>query len=104
MIRAQVEGSIGFALSTVLHGEITLRDGEVQQSNFHDYLVARITDMPQVEVHIVPSAANPTGIGEPAVPPLAPAVANALAAATGRRLRCISKLAEVTNGLRRGGL
>jgi len=87
VIRAQVEGSIGFALSTVLHGEITLRDGEVQQSNFHDYLVARITDMPQVEVHIVPSAANPTGIGEPAVPPLAPAVANALAAATGRRLR-----------------
>jgi isoquinoline 1-oxidoreductase beta subunit len=59
----------------------------VDQSNFHDYPLARIADMPRVEVHIVPSAANPTGIGEPGVPPLAPAVANALAAATGKRVR-----------------
>lgn len=87
VIRAQVEGSVGFALSTVLYSAITLQDGQVQQSNFHDYSVARISDMPRVEVHIMPSAANPTGIGEPAVPPLAPAVANALAAATGRRAR-----------------
>ncbi|MCM5680160.1 xanthine dehydrogenase family protein molybdopterin-binding subunit [Schlegelella sp. S2-27] len=87
VIRAQVEGSVGFALSTVLYSAITLQDGRVQQSNFHDYAVARISDMPRVEVHIVPSAANPTGIGEPAVPPLAPAVANALAAATGKRAR-----------------
>lgn len=87
VVRAQVEGSIGFALSAVLHGAITLQDGQVQQSNFHDYPVARITDMPRVEVHIVPSAAHPTGVGEPAVPPLAPAVANALAAATGKRVR-----------------
>jgi isoquinoline 1-oxidoreductase beta subunit len=87
VIRAQVEGSVGFALSTVLYSAITLQDGQVQQSNFHDYAVARISDMPRVEVHIVPSAANPTGIGEPAVPPLAPAVANALAAATGKRAR-----------------
>lgn len=87
IIRAQVEGSVGFALSTVLNGAITLTEGKVDQSNFHDYQPVRIGDMPRVEVHIVPSAANPTGIGEPAVPPLAPAVANALAAATGKRVR-----------------
>lgn len=87
VIRAQVEGSVGFALSTVLHSAITLQDGQVQQSNFHDYPVLRIHEMPRVDVHIVPSAADPTGIGEPAVPPLAPAVANALAAATGKRAR-----------------
>lgn len=87
IIRAQVEGSVGFALSTVLNGAITLTEGKVDQSNFHDYQPVRIGEMPRVEVHIVPSAANPTGIGEPAVPPLAPAVANALAAATGKRVR-----------------
>jgi isoquinoline 1-oxidoreductase subunit beta len=88
IVRAQVEGSVGFALSTVLNGgAITLTEGKVDQSNFHDYPLARIGDMPRVEVHIVPSAANPTGIGEPGVPPLAPAVANALAAATGKRVR-----------------
>jgi isoquinoline 1-oxidoreductase beta subunit len=59
----------------------------VDQSNFHDYQPIRITDMPAIDVHIVPSAAAPTGIGEPGVPPLAPAVANALAAATGNRAR-----------------
>ncbi|MBI4996752.1 MAG: xanthine dehydrogenase family protein molybdopterin-binding subunit [Rhodocyclales bacterium] len=88
IVRAQVEGSVGFALSTVLRGgAITLTEGRVHQANFDDYPLARIGDMPQVEVHIVASAANPTGIGEPAVPPLAPAVANALAAATGKRVR-----------------
>jgi isoquinoline 1-oxidoreductase beta subunit len=87
VIRAQVEGSVGFALSTILQSAITLTDGRVDQSNFHDYQPVRMTDMPRVEVHIVPSAANPTGIGEPGVPPLAPAVANALAAATGKRVR-----------------
>ncbi|HET9701328.1 MAG TPA: xanthine dehydrogenase family protein molybdopterin-binding subunit, partial [Burkholderiales bacterium] len=87
IIRAQMEGGIGFGLAAVLHGEITLKDGAVQQSNFHDYPLLRIDEMPRVEVHIVPSAANPTGVGEPGVPPIAPAVANALAAATGRRVR-----------------
>jgi len=86
-IRAQVEGSIGFALTTVLNGAITLTEGKVDQSNFNDYPLLRIGDMPRIEVHIVASAANPTGIGEPGVPPLAPAVTNALAAATGRRVR-----------------
>lgn len=89
VIRAQVEGSVGFALTAMLHGAITLEEGRVVQSNFHDYPLLRIGEMPRVDVHIVASAANPTGIGEPAVPPLAPAVANALAAATGKRVRSL---------------
>jgi isoquinoline 1-oxidoreductase beta subunit len=87
IVRAQVEGAIGYALATVLQDAITLTEGKVDQSNFHDYRTVRIGDMPRIEVHIVPSTANPTGIGEPGVPPLAPAVANALAAATGKRVR-----------------
>lgn len=85
-IRSQVEGGVGFALAAALRGEITLKEGHVEQGNFDTYPVLRINEMPQVEVHIVPSAAPPTGIGEPGVPPLAPAVANAIAAATGKRL------------------
>ncbi|WP_374261560.1 molybdopterin cofactor-binding domain-containing protein [Zoogloea sp.] len=83
-VRAQVEGSVGFALSAALHGEITLKDGVVEQGNFGEYAPIRINEMPKVEVYIVPSAENPTGIGEPGVPPVAPAVANAIAAATGQ--------------------
>jgi isoquinoline 1-oxidoreductase beta subunit len=85
-VRSQVEGGVGFALSAALHGAITLKDGLVEQSNFHDYAPIRINEMPKVEVHIVPSAEKPSGIGEPGVPPLAPAVANAIAAATGKRV------------------
>ncbi|MFO1313136.1 MAG: xanthine dehydrogenase family protein molybdopterin-binding subunit [Burkholderiales bacterium] len=88
-IRAQMEGGIGFALSAALYGKITLKDGVVEQSNFHDYPILRISEMPAIEVHIVPSTAKPTGVGEPGVPPLAPAVANALAQATGKRLRSL---------------
>jgi isoquinoline 1-oxidoreductase beta subunit len=87
IIRAQMEGGIGFGLAAALHGEITLKEGRVEQGNFHDYPLLRIDEMPRVEVHIVPSTANSTGVGEPGVPPVAPAVANALAAATGRRIR-----------------
>jgi isoquinoline 1-oxidoreductase beta subunit len=87
VIRAQMEGGIGYGLSAALHGAITLKDGRVEQSNFHDYRPLRINEMPRVEVHIVPSTEKPTGVGEPGVPPIAPAVANALAAATGQRLR-----------------
>jgi isoquinoline 1-oxidoreductase beta subunit len=86
-IGAQMEGGIGFALSAALHSAITFKDGRVEQSNFNDYPLLRISEMPHVEVHIVPSQAAPTGVGEPGVPPLAPAVANALFAATGKRLR-----------------
>jgi isoquinoline 1-oxidoreductase beta subunit len=89
VIRAQMEGGIGFALSAALHGAITMKGGRVEQSNFHDYRPLRINEMPRVEVHIVPSNEKPTGVGEPGVPPLAPAVANAIAAATGKRLRSL---------------
>lgn len=89
VVRAQVEGGVGYALSAALHGAITLKDGAVEQSNFHDYAPIRINEMPKVEVHVVPSAEKPTGIGEPGVPPLAPAVANAIAAATGKRVRSL---------------
>ena len=85
-IRSQVEGSVGFALSAALHQEITLKEGRVEQANYDAFPLLRIDEMPAVEVHIVPSTAAPSGIGEPAVPPLAPAVANAIAAATGKRL------------------
>jgi len=85
-VRSQVEGAVGFALTAALHGEITLKDGHVEQGNFDRYALLRMREMPRVEVHILPSDAAPTGIGEPGVPPLAPAVANAIAAATGKRL------------------
>ena len=86
IITAQMQGGIGFGLSPALMSEITLQDGAVVQSNFHDYLVLRETQMPEIEVHIVPSAEAPTGVGEPGTPPIAPAVANAVFAATGKRL------------------
>lgn len=85
IIRAQMEGGIGFGLSPTLMSEITLDQGQVVQSNFHNYEVLRYEQMPTVEVHIVPSTEPPTGVGEPGTPPIAPAVANALAAATGQR-------------------
>ncbi|MCR6668322.1 MAG: xanthine dehydrogenase family protein molybdopterin-binding subunit [Methyloversatilis sp.] len=84
VVRAQMEGGIGYALAAALTGSITLKDGVVEQSNFNDYPVLRINEMPRVEVHIVKSAAAPTGVGEPGVPPLAPALASALRAATGK--------------------
>ncbi len=87
VIRAQMEGGIGFALSAALYGEITLKDGVVEQTNFHQYPVLRINEMPVIDVHIVASTEKPSGVGEPGVPPLAPALANAIAAATGKRLR-----------------
>ena len=87
VIVAQMQGGIGFGLSAALHGAITLKDGRVEQSNFHEYIPLRINEMPAVDVHIVPSAEKPTGVGEPGVPPIAPAVANALYNATGKRIR-----------------
>ncbi|HZQ60439.1 MAG TPA: xanthine dehydrogenase family protein molybdopterin-binding subunit [Casimicrobiaceae bacterium] len=87
IVRAQMEGGIGFGLSAALYGAITIKGGGAEQANFHDYPVLRMHEMPVVEVHIVPSTANPTGVGEPATPVIAPAVANAIAAATGTRLR-----------------
>ena len=96
-VAAQMEGGIGYGLSAALSGAITVTQGAVDQSNFHDYPVLRMPEMPKVEVHIVPSTENPSGVGEPGVPVIAPAVANALFAATGKRLR---KLPFVTADLK----
>jgi isoquinoline 1-oxidoreductase beta subunit len=89
VIAAQMEGGIGFGLGAALYGAITLKDGKVEQSNFDSYQVLRIDDMPKVEVHIVPSTQAPTGVGEPGVAPIGPAVANAVFAATGKRHRVL---------------
>jgi isoquinoline 1-oxidoreductase beta subunit len=89
IIRMQMESGIAYALSALLYGEITLKEGLVQQANFDTYKVLRIPEMPVVEVHIVPSAEAPTGVGEPGTPPLAPAVANALFQLTGKRVRSL---------------
>ncbi len=87
IVEAQVEGGIAYGLSAALSGEITLEAGRVQQSNFHDYPMLQMSQMPQVEVRILPSTAPPGGVGEVAVPPVAPAVANAILAATGKPVR-----------------
>lgn len=87
IVAMQVESSIGLGLGAAFTGAITLKDGVVEQSNFHDYPVLRMSQMPKVEVHIVPSQDKPTGIGEPGLPPAAAAVANAVAALTGKTLR-----------------
>ena len=86
-IEAQMQGAIVYGLTAALHGELTFDNGRVQQSNFHDYPMLRIDEMPAVEVHIVDSDEPPTGVGEPGVPPIAPAVANALFSLTGSRVR-----------------
>jgi isoquinoline 1-oxidoreductase beta subunit len=86
-ITAQMESAIVFGLSAALHGAITIKDGRVEQGNFDDYPVLRLNEMPKVEVHIVKSREKPGGIGEPAVPPIAPAVGNALFSVAGVRLR-----------------
>jgi isoquinoline 1-oxidoreductase beta subunit len=88
-VEAQIQGAVAFGLSAALHGKITLKDGRVEQSNFHDYPVLRMNEMPRVEVYLVPGGEKPTGVGEPGVPPVAPAVANALFALTGKRARAL---------------
>ena len=87
MVAAQMEGGIVFGLTAALYGEITFAGGQTQQSNFNNYSMLRINEMPRVEVHIIPSHEAPGGCGEPPVPSIAPAVANAIFAATGKRLR-----------------
>jgi CO/xanthine dehydrogenase Mo-binding subunit len=88
-LRAQIEGGLVWGLSATLHGRITLRRGRIEQSNFHDFPVLRMSEMPQLDVHVVESSATPGGIGEPCAPPVAPAVANALFAAGGARIRSL---------------
>jgi isoquinoline 1-oxidoreductase beta subunit len=88
-VEAQLQSAIAFGLSAALFGEITFKDGRVEQSNFHDYRVLRMNEMPRVEVFLVPGGEKPTGVGEPGTPPVAPAVANALFALTGKRARSL---------------
>ena len=88
-VEAQIAGGVVFGLSAALHGEITFEKGEVQQSNFHDYAPLRCAEAPQIEVHCVAGGEAPAGVGEPGVPPIAAAVANAVFAATGQRLRSL---------------
>lgn len=87
IVKAQMEGGIIFGLTAALKTEITLEKGRVQQTNFHDYQMLRMFETPEIEVHIVPSEENPTGVGEPGVPPVAPALTNAIFAVTGKRIR-----------------
>jgi isoquinoline 1-oxidoreductase beta subunit len=96
IIEAQMEGGVGFGLSAALFGAIDLKDGRVVQSNFDSYRQLRINEMPRVEVHIVPSAEHPTGVGEPGVPPIAPAVANAWAKLTRKRIRDLPFIRALT--------
>ncbi len=87
LAQAQVEGAVIFGLTAALKGEITVAEGQIQQRNFSEYPLLRINESPSIEVYFVPSQDAPTGLGEPALPPIAPAVANALFAATGKRIR-----------------
>jgi isoquinoline 1-oxidoreductase beta subunit len=87
IIKRQMESAIIYGMTAALYGKITLKEGRVEQGNFHDYPMVRINEVPPIEVHIVDSHEKPGGVGEPGLPPLAPAVANAIFAATGKRLR-----------------
>ncbi len=89
IVKAQMEGGIGFGLGAILKSAVTLEGGRVQETNFDRYRMLTIAEMPKVEVHIVPSSEPPTGVGEPGVPPIGPALANAVFAATGKRVRVL---------------
>jgi isoquinoline 1-oxidoreductase beta subunit len=95
IVTAQIESGIVFGLSAALWGEVTLRQGRAEQRNFNDYRVLRLNELPEIDVHIVPSGAAPGGIGETGVPPVAPAVCNAVFAATGKRVRALPVAAWV---------
>jgi isoquinoline 1-oxidoreductase beta subunit len=87
LIAQQIESAVVFGLSAALHGKVDIEKGQVQPGNFHDYPPLRLDACPVIETHIVPSLAPPEGVGEPGLPPIAPALANALFALTGTRLR-----------------
>jgi isoquinoline 1-oxidoreductase beta subunit len=94
IIAMQMESGIGYGLSAALNGAITLKDGVVEQSNYHDYPVLRMNEMPRIEVHIVPSTEKPTGVGEPGTPVIAPALANAILALQGKPVRALPLSAQ----------
>jgi len=87
IVRAQMESGIVFGITAVLWGEITIKNGRVEQHNFHDYRMLRMQETPRIEVHLVPSTEAPGGVGEPGTSAIMPAVANAIFAATGKRIR-----------------
>jgi isoquinoline 1-oxidoreductase subunit beta len=89
IVESQLESAIVYGLSAALWGDVTLRRGRVQQTNFNDYRVLRLNELPELDIHIIPSSGAPAGIGETGVPPVAPAVCNAIFAATGKRLRSL---------------
>ncbi len=89
LVAMQIESGIGYGLSAALSGAITIKEGRVEQANFHDYSVLRMKQMPAIDVHIVPSTSSPTGVGEPGTPPIAPAVANAVAALSGNPIHVL---------------
>jgi len=89
IVRTQMESGINYGLTAALYGDITIKDGAVQESNFHDYQVLRMSEAPDIDVILVDSEEAPTGVGEPGLPPIAPAVANAIFSATGQRLRSL---------------
>jgi isoquinoline 1-oxidoreductase subunit beta len=88
-VARQIEGAIVYGLSAALYGKISFKEGRVEQGNFHQYPVLRMSEMPRVDVYIIPSTENPGGIGEPGTPPIAPALTNAIFAATGKRIRSL---------------
>jgi isoquinoline 1-oxidoreductase beta subunit len=96
-IASQIEGGSIFGLTAALHGAITLKNGRVQQSNFHDYRPMRIDEVPLIETHLVKSGEAPGGIGEAATAAVGPAVANAIFAVTGRRIRTLPINANLMN-------
>ncbi|MBC7984880.1 MAG: xanthine dehydrogenase family protein molybdopterin-binding subunit, partial [Candidatus Obscuribacterales bacterium] len=94
IVAMQMESGIGYGLSAAINGAITLKDGRVEQSNFHDYPVLRMNQMPKIEVHIVPSTQSPTGVGEPGTPPIAPALVNALNSSGNKPIRSLPLSAQ----------
>src|SRR5690606_38765914 len=89
IIAMQMEPGMGFGLSAGLNGTITLKDGTVEQTNFHNYPVLRMNQMPPIDVHIVPSTSNPSGVGEPGTPVIAPALINAITTLTSKPVRAL---------------
>lgn len=94
VVAMQMESGIGYGLAAALTGNITFENGRIQQANFDDYPVLRMNQMPAIEVHIVPSTAKPTGVGEPGTPVIAPALANAVASATGKAVHALPLSAQ----------
>ena len=89
IVRSQMEGGVIYGLTAALYGGLNLENGAIKESNFHDYPMLRMNESPEIEVIIIDSGTEPTGVGEPGLPPIAPAVANAVYKATGQRLRSL---------------